>query len=159
MLLAKAPIRTLPIAGQRAAELRALALILAAKAFIFATALISYATQMGWYDRLFADAADGRHFGLEFWFSSWDSSHYIFLADHGYQHGLDGENAFAPLLPMAMRFLNLLTGNSVVSGLLIANIASVAAGFMFTCSCAGSGERAPPCGPSSYYWHSPPPSS
>jgi hypothetical protein len=55
--------------------------------------------------------------------STWDAQHYIRLAEVGYQPGLL-TNAFAPLYPMSIRALNLITGDSIVSGLLIANLAS-----------------------------------
>jgi hypothetical protein len=59
-------------------------------------------------------------------FNTWDSQHYILLAEQGYQKGLLS-NAFGPLYPLMIRFANLVTGDSIVSGLLIANVASAVA--------------------------------
>ena len=59
-------------------------------------------------------------------FNTWDSQHYILLAEQGYQKGLLS-NAFGPLYPWTIRLTNLLTGDSIVSGLLVANVASAVA--------------------------------
>src|SRR5688500_17719356 len=50
--------------------------------------------------------------------STWDSQHYIRIAEVGYQPGLL-TNAFGPLYPWLIRALNVVTGDSIVSGLLI----------------------------------------
>jgi len=55
--------------------------------------------------------------------STWDSQHYIRIAEAGYQPGLL-TNAFGPFYPWLIRGLNLVTGDSIVSGLLISNVAS-----------------------------------
>ncbi len=55
--------------------------------------------------------------------STWDSQHYIRIAEAGYQPGLL-TNAFGPLYPWLIRALNVVTGDSIVSGLLISNVAS-----------------------------------
>jgi mannosyltransferase PIG-V len=57
---------------------------------------------------------------------TWDSQHYIRLAERGYEEGLLS-NAFGPLYPLLIRVTNLVTGDSIVSGLLVANVASAAA--------------------------------
>jgi hypothetical protein len=59
-------------------------------------------------------------------FNTWDSQHYIKLAERGYTEG-SLSNAFGPLYPGLIRVTNWLTGDSIVSGLLVANIASAAA--------------------------------
>jgi hypothetical protein len=63
-------------------------------------------------------------------FRFWDAKHYIYLAEKGYGPGrLD--NGFAPLYPLAMSALNVVTGSSVVSGLLISNFASAVGLYLF----------------------------
>ena len=62
-------------------------------------------------------------------FNTWDSQHYIRLAEQGYEEG-QLSNAFGPLYPMLIRLMNLVTSDSIVSGLLIANVASAAALFL-----------------------------
>jgi hypothetical protein len=62
--------------------------------------------------------------------NTWDANHYIYLAEHGYARDLNW-NAFFPLYPMLMRLLNLITSNSLISGLLISNLASIAGLYMF----------------------------
>jgi hypothetical protein len=58
-------------------------------------------------------------------FSTWDSHHYLFLADNGYQPDHPW-NAFYPLLPLSTRALTFVAGDSLVSALLICNLASLA---------------------------------
>ena len=62
-------------------------------------------------------------------FNTWDSQHFIRLAEQGYREGLLS-NAFGPLYPLLIRVTNFITGDSIVSGLLIANVASAAALFL-----------------------------
>ena len=62
-------------------------------------------------------------------FNTWDSQHYIKLAERGYQTG-SLSNAFGPLYPWLIRLSNLVTGDSIVSGLIVANIASAVALFL-----------------------------
>jgi hypothetical protein len=62
-------------------------------------------------------------------FNTWDSQHYIRLAERGYQEG-SLSNAFNPLFPWLIKLTNLVTGDSIVSGLLVANLASAAALFL-----------------------------
>lgn len=66
-----------------------------------------------------------------FWdgFVTWDSQHYIKIAEQGYE-AVSLTNAFGPLFPLLIRAGNLITGDSVVSGLLIANVASGLALFL-----------------------------
>jgi hypothetical protein len=51
----------------------------------------------------------------------WDAEHYIKIATDGYS---GTEMAFFPLYPLLIRGLGLLTGNHLVAGLLISNVAS-----------------------------------
>src|SRR3990170_205343 len=63
-------------------------------------------------------------------FTGWDASHYLFLADEGYGKSA-ASDAFPPLFPLSIRALNFVTGDGVVSGLLLANLASGAGLFVF----------------------------
>jgi Gpi18-like mannosyltransferase len=111
-----------------AADLRVIGLILGWKAFTFAVAFIAWAVlpfnhalrnaNLRW-----GELNDG---SLAAALSTWDSQHYIRLAEVGYQPGLL-TNAFGPLYPWTIRALNVLTGDSIVSGLLISNVASALA--------------------------------
>jgi hypothetical protein len=51
----------------------------------------------------------------------WDAEHYIGIAEQGY-HGT--EMAFFPLYPLLIRIVGSVTGNHLIAGLLISNIAS-----------------------------------
>ena len=53
----------------------------------------------------------------------WDTVHYVTLAEDGYEKG-SFRNAFYPVLPYSIRALNVVTGDSIVSGLIVANLAS-----------------------------------
>jgi multisubunit Na+/H+ antiporter MnhF subunit len=61
--------------------------------------------------------------------SRWDTGFYTSIADHGYR--IQGEQfpsvAFFPLLPVLIRVIRLLTGDTLFSGLLVANAALLAA--------------------------------
>lgn len=57
-------------------------------------------------------------------FSAWDSQHYMYLIDRGY-HPHQLSNAFFPLFPLLGMLVNLLLHNPFLSGMLVANIASV----------------------------------
>ena len=59
-------------------------------------------------------------------FNTWDAQHYIKLAEQGYRQG-ELSNAFGPLYPLLIKWTNVVTGDSIVSGLLIANAASAMA--------------------------------
>lgn len=132
MLLARAPLRTRAQPLVVPAQLWALAAIVAAKAFVFATILLNWFTRPfgGEYWRLIMHYHERDQYGLATWFTTWDSSHYLFLAEHGYQPHLHASNAFAPLLPATIAALNVVTNNSIVSGLIIANLTSVAACYL-----------------------------
>ena len=63
-------------------------------------------------------------------FTTWDSSRYLFLAEQGYAPD-QSSNWFAPLFPLSIRGVNLITGDSIVSGLLISNVASTLGLYLF----------------------------
>jgi hypothetical protein len=55
--------------------------------------------------------------------ATWDAGNYITIAEEGY--GPDrAVNAYAPAFPLAMRVMNVVTRDSVLSGLIVANAAS-----------------------------------
>jgi Gpi18-like mannosyltransferase len=64
--------------------------------------------------------------------SRWDTGFYIEIADQGYR--IQGAQfpsvAFFPLLPVLMRLARLLTGDTLVAGLLVANLSLLAAVMM-----------------------------
>ena len=64
--------------------------------------------------------------------SRWDTGFYIEIADQGYR--MQGAQfpsvAFFPLLPVLMRLARLLTGDTLVAGLLVANLSLLAAVMM-----------------------------
>ena len=62
---------------------------------------------------------------LEIW-NRWDSLNYLKLAQFGYSDG--PLLVFYPLYPWVIRFLTVLTGNYLVSAILISTIASIAVG-------------------------------
>jgi hypothetical protein len=118
-----------------AGSIKALALILGFKGFVFTVAYVAYVfiplnsgvygVSLGVYHR----PAD---YGLATRFTTWDSGHYLLLAEEGHGEGGSGRNLFLPpLLPLLIRAMNTLTNNSVVSGLLVANLASLAGTYTF----------------------------
>ena len=70
---------------------------------------------------------------LDVFGSRWDTGFYLSIAEEGYQ--VDGvpfpSVAFFPLLPLLIRAFNLLTGDTLVAGLLVTNLALVAACLLF----------------------------
>jgi MFS family permease len=66
-------------------------------------------------------------YGLLTRFTTWDSSHYLVLARDGYHERLHQTNAFAPVLPHLTRAAGQITGDLVVAGLIVSNVASAAA--------------------------------
>ncbi len=79
----------------------------------------------GWHfqDNLIKDALAGR----------WDTGFYLSIADEGYfNEGVQFPSvAFFPLYPLAIRFLNSITGDSAWSGLLISNLSLCVAAVLF----------------------------
>jgi hypothetical protein len=59
-------------------------------------------------------------------FNTWDSQHYLRIAELGYREGLIS-NAFGPLYPLLIRVTGYLTDDNILAGLLVANLASAAA--------------------------------
>ena len=62
-------------------------------------------------------------------FNTWDSQHFVRIAERGYEEGLLS-NAFGPLYPWLIRATSLVIGDTIVSALLVANLASAAALFL-----------------------------
>ena len=93
----------------------------------FATAYLAWALLPFNQDLYTANYRYGDRFPTSFAasFNTWDSQHYIRLAEQGYREGLIS-NAFGPLFPLLIRVTNIVTGDSIVSGLLVANLASAA---------------------------------
>lgn len=59
-------------------------------------------------------------------FATWDAQHYLYLANHGYEPGLMS-NTFYPLFPFLIHCLSyLFMGNTLVAGLLLSNLFTVA---------------------------------
>lgn len=64
-------------------------------------------------------------------FATWDAAHYLYLSEVGYSAGV-ASCAFYPLWPLSMRAFALCTGgNHLVSGLILANVFSLAAWWLF----------------------------
>src|SRR5262245_3965494 len=70
----------------------------------------------------------GKNLSLAAW-ARWDAGWYLSIAERGYWYDPQGPSsvAFFPLLPLLMRGLGALTGNYAAAGLLIANLAALAA--------------------------------
>lgn len=65
------------------------------------------------------------------WLWHWgnfDGVHYLSIAALGYR---EGDQVFFPLFPLGIRLLNLVIGNYVLSGLLLANFAALFSGIVF----------------------------
>jgi hypothetical protein len=115
------------------AGLEALLLILAWKGATFLVALLAaglldpaYAFPER-YDVTLGDAWSRLESALRL---NWDGRHYQTLADLGYGP-YPSLNAFQPLYPLLIRALNPLFGDSLVSGLVVANAASTAGLWLF----------------------------
>ena len=64
-------------------------------------------------------------------FATWDSAHYLYLSEVGYQHTMPS-CAFYPLWPLLVRWLAPLAGGShILTGLILANLFSLAAWLLF----------------------------
>jgi Gpi18-like mannosyltransferase len=66
---------------------------------------------------------------LDVFGSRWDTGFYLSIADEGYRYqGVDLPSvAFFPLLPLLIRAVTPLTGDSLTAGLLVTNLALLAA--------------------------------
>ena len=56
-------------------------------------------------------------------FTSWDASHYLFLAEEGFAPGQQS-NAFPPLFPLAIRVAHIVIPDLVTASVIVANLAS-----------------------------------
>ena len=64
-------------------------------------------------------------------FATWDTAHYLYLSEVGYSAGVPS-CAFYPLWPLCIRAFAVSTGgNHLVSGLILANLFSLAAWWLF----------------------------
>ena len=63
-------------------------------------------------------------------FKTWDARHYLRLSETWYVPG-NFSNAYYPLFPALIGLVNRLSGNPVISGLLVANVLSVAGFYVF----------------------------
>jgi len=67
-------------------------------------------------------------------FKTWDAQHYIFLSKNGYQKNNQSDR-FYPLLPLAIKIINVPLGNSVLSGLIASFIFSLFGLFYYYLFC------------------------
>ena len=69
---------------------------------------------------------------LDVFGSRWDTGFYLSIADEGYRYGGPGlpSVAFFPLLPLLIRALTPLVGDSLVAGLLVTNLALLGASIL-----------------------------
>lgn len=69
---------------------------------------------------------------LDVFGSRWDTGFYLSIADEGYRYGGSGlpSVAFFPLLPLSIRALTPLVGDALAAGLLVTNIALLAASIL-----------------------------
>jgi hypothetical protein len=74
----------------------------------------------------------GKNLSLATWVR-WDAWWYLNVVERGYWYDPEGKSnvAFFPLFPLAIKGLTALIGNQVVAGLLVANLAAVAAVVLF----------------------------
>src|SRR6266851_5838614 len=100
------------------------------KALFFLLILISFQV-FPWFSD--GDYQKYRHWPLQgepTWatrFATWDAAHYLYLAEYGYQRD-DIACAFYPLWPAFIKAFSLFTrGNLFISGMVVANILSLAA--------------------------------
>jgi hypothetical protein len=75
--------------------------------------------QINFVDPAFRDS------GLARAFSTWDAQHYLFLSENGYHAG-QASDAFFPLFPFLIHLATPIFHSSLVAGLVIANLASLA---------------------------------
>jgi Gpi18-like mannosyltransferase len=117
---------------QRKLAWRAIALIAVAKLLVFAVVWYGY-TNVDLATNVYEPSVhfyEPAQYGFLTRFTTWDSSHYLILARDGYSHDLTGTNAFAPLLPLTIRAVGWLTGDLVIAGLIVSNLASAAACYL-----------------------------
>lgn len=104
------------------------------KALFFLVILISFLV-FPWFSD--GDYQKSRHWPLQgepTWatrFATWDAAHYLYLAEYGYQKD-DMACAFYPLWPAIIKAFSIFTrGNIFISGIVLANILSLAALMLF----------------------------
>ena len=70
---------------------------------------------------------------LDVFGSRWDTGFYLSIAEEGYKvEGVQFPSVpFFPLLPLLIRLVNLLTGDTLVAGLIVSNLALCAASILF----------------------------
>jgi Dolichyl-phosphate-mannose-protein mannosyltransferase len=111
---------------------RAIALIATAKLLVFAAVWFSY-THVDFATVVYEPSThfhEPAQYGFLTRFTTWDSSHYLILARDGYSHEVTGTNAFAPLLPLTIRAVGWLTGDLIIAGLIVSNLASAVACYL-----------------------------
>lgn len=107
-------------------------LILAVKVFIFlliflAYSLLPFGTKFYYPNFTYPIHAP---ITLATAYQTWDAQHYLFLSEKGYAKNIDS-NAFSPLLPLLIHTVSLVTRNSFIAGLLVANIFSIIGMYLF----------------------------
>jgi len=89
------------------------------------------AIQAGWFATVDAEFWPDNQAGLARHFATWDAAHYLVLSDQGYSNGLRS-CAFYPLWPLLVRWFSALTGGShIISGVILANLFSLAGWILF----------------------------
>lgn len=70
---------------------------------------------------------------LDVFGSRWDTGFYLGIADEGYRFRVEqfSSVAFFPLLPLLIRAITFLTGDSLIAGLIVTNMALLAATILF----------------------------
>ncbi len=60
-------------------------------------------------------------------FKTWDAMHYLFLSENGYPNDMQMSDAFYPLYPFLIYVFRFAVRNSLVTGLVLSNVASLTA--------------------------------
>jgi hypothetical protein len=76
----------------------------------------------------------GEKISLASAYKTWDAQHYLFLSQQGYKPNSES-NRFFPLLPAGIALVNIIARNSVLSGLIVANVFSFLGIFYFFLFC------------------------
>ena len=112
------------LSGARRLDWSLVAMILAVKTLIFVFGVMAY-------EMLADQRIEGQQGWLKIW-NRWDALHYQTLAEYGYQ--ATGEARFTlvyfPLYPWLIRLLALVSGNYLLSAIIVSGIASIAAGLL-----------------------------
>ncbi|MBW2965293.1 glycosyltransferase family 39 protein [Candidatus Woesearchaeota archaeon] len=67
---------------------------------------------------------EGSRVGLQSAYTTWDGTHYIYLAEQGYAPG-QMSNAFYPLYPLLLRLLGPVFSGTLIAGLLLSGVLSL----------------------------------